>query len=73
MAYKTSEVLCFKKKSKLLLNFALFSFFVYLLPSLIKERLHTTLSVFEEGTIVHIFEGQNRALRLRQRFQASFN
>ena len=38
MAFMTLEVILFRKKSKVLLNFALFFFFVYVLPSLINER-----------------------------------
>ena len=62
-----------EKISKVLPNFDLLSFFVYLLPIIVEEKPHTTLSVFEEGTIKPVFVSQNTALRLCQRFLASFN
>ena len=45
--------------------------FVCLLPILITERAHTILTAFKEGYSEH--EGQNMALRLRQRFLVNFN
>ena len=55
MAFMTLDVILFRKKIKSVIYFASFFVFVYLLPSLIKERPHTTLSVSEEGAIKHIF------------------
>ena len=65
MAFMTSEVCLFRKKSKVILDFALFFFFVHLLNSLIKERLRTILLGFEKGLTEQIFGGRNMALRLR--------
>ena len=63
----TSESILFRK------NFAIFIFFGYYLPSLIKKEPHITLWVFEERTFEHVFESQNITLRLRQRFLVMFN
>ena len=54
MAFMTLEVILFRKNSKVLLTFAPFFYFVYLLPSLINERPHTTLSMSGGGAIEQI-------------------
>ena len=48
----TLDVIFFDKK--VLLNFALFSSFVFLLPVHSNKRSYTTLFVFEGGAIEHI-------------------
>ena len=55
----TFKVILFrKKKTEVLLKFALFFIFVYLLPSLIIERTHTTSSVFAKGAIERILRAK---------------
>ena len=58
MSFMTFDIILFRKKSKLLHTFALSSFFVYLLPSLIINWPHNTLSVFEEGAIEYILRAK---------------
>ena len=53
MAFMSFEIF-FSKKIKVLLNFAFFFIFIYLLPSFIDESLHNTLSVLAESAIEHI-------------------
>ena len=68
MALLILKVILFRKKKKVLLNFAFFSFFVYFLPTLINARSLATLSVFEENVIEIIvrasiwFEGLDSVL-----------
>ena len=55
----TLDIIFFqKKKSKVLRTFALFSFLVYLLPSLTNKWPHTILSVLEEGAIEYILRAK---------------
>ena len=49
-----SEIFFFSKKKKLLLNFASFLCFIYLLPGFNIERSGNALLMFEEGAIEHI-------------------
>ena len=58
MAFMTLEVILFPKKSKHFFTFALFSFFVYLLPRLNNERPHTTLLVLEKAAMKHVFRAK---------------
>ena len=51
MAFMTLEVIFFLTKTKSIIYFSTFFFFIYLLPNLINERPHTTLSLFDEGHI----------------------
>ena len=53
MAFMSLEIF-FSKKIKVLLNFAFFSFFIYLLPIFINKRLHNKLSVLAGNAVEHI-------------------
>ena len=70
MAFMSLKII-YSKKKQVLLNFALFHF-VYLLRSLINERLHNRMSVFKEDAIKHTL-GAKYGSRFRQRFLGSFN
>ena len=68
-----SEIIIFEKKTKVLIIFALFLFLVHLLPILIKKNPSIPLCGVGGRLKSTYFEGKNMALRLRQRFLASFN
>ena len=51
MSFMTLDIILFRKKIKIITYFRPFLFFVYLLRSLTKQWLHTTLSLFEDRAI----------------------
>ena len=53
MAFMSLKIF-FRKKIKVLLNFAFFFIFVYLLFSIIYERSHNTVSVLAKSVMEHI-------------------
>ena len=58
MAFLNLKLFFFRQKNKALPNFASFFVFVYLLLSLINDKSHTTICVFDEGAIKRILRAK---------------
>ena len=52
------DIILFRKKIKIITYFCPFLLFVYWLPSLTNEWLHTTLSALEDGAIEYILSAK---------------
>ena len=59
MSFMTLDIIFFRKKNQnYYIHLPLFSFFVYLLPSLTNKWPQTILSVFEEGALEYILNAK---------------